>query len=60
MFQSTLLYKERLSRNSTSDGSFVVSIHAPVQGATAHRLLSSLKVQVSIHAPVQGATHSGS
>ena len=34
----------------------MVSIHAPVQGATHDYIDESLSMFVSIHAPVQGAT----
>jgi len=35
----------------------IVSIHAPVRGATCRRIAQNLPVlRVSIHAPVRGAT----
>ncbi len=34
----------------------LVSIHAPVRGATHMRALASVAIEVSIHAPVRGAT----
>ena len=34
----------------------IVSIHAPVKGATAHFVLDPRMADVSIHAPVKGAT----
>ena len=34
----------------------MVSIHAPVKGATRQRRLRSRRDDVSIHAPVKGAT----
>ena len=34
----------------------VISIHAPVKGATRDGLVSALDVNISIHAPVKGAT----
>ena len=40
--------------------SMVVSIHAPVKGATLTVSLTSLLTHVSIHAPVKGATKSRS
>ncbi len=33
-----------------------ISIHAPVKGATSHRVRLHLLRQISIHAPVKGAT----
>ena len=38
----------------------VVSIHAPVKGATDLESVKKEKTAVSIHAPVKGATVSGS
>ena len=36
----------------------VISIHAPVKGATrVNSLFKELGFQISIHAPVKGATH---
>ena len=37
----------------------MVSIHAPVRGATQFSLLVALACVVSIHAPVRGATQRG-
>ena len=38
----------------------LISIHAPVKGATCKKLISSDgEVQISIHAPVKGATFRG-
>ena len=34
----------------------VVSIHAPVRGATVYIWVNSTEAEVSIHAPVRGAT----
>ena len=34
----------------------IVSIHAPVKGATCYFLLTLMRNNVSIHAPVKGAT----
>jgi len=34
----------------------LVSIHAPVKGATPHRAMPCIFSEVSIHAPVKGAT----
>ena len=39
-----------------TDGVVVVSIHAPVKGATAPQEAMVLSHHVSIHAPVKGAT----
>ncbi|OFU71328.1 hypothetical protein HMPREF3108_05690, partial [Streptococcus sp. HMSC10A01] len=36
----------------------VISIHAPVKGATLDALLDALNQYISIHAPVKGATFS--
>ena len=38
------------------DGAIVISIHAPVKGATVKRAVRLVAVQISIHAPVKGAT----
>ena len=35
----------------------IISIHAPVQGATSCLACLKLSASISIHAPVQGATH---
>ena len=45
-----------------SDKSFhslIVSIHAPVKGATVYLFHVSISFRVSIHAPVKGATFDG-
>ena len=55
MFQSTPLCKGR-HIIMTEAISFVVSIHAPMQGATRERKPILLRNIVSIHAPMQGAT----
>ena len=34
----------------------IISIHAPVQGATVIELFNHILKNISIHAPVQGAT----
>ena len=44
-------------RNWTSDQYLpVISIHAPVKGATVCSLFLFLRLVISIHAPVKGAT----
>ena len=40
----------------TADAAAVVSIHAPVKGATGYRHRQYGRLCVSIHAPVKGAT----
>ena len=34
----------------------IISIHAPVKGATLHRRVLAIDGRISIHAPVKGAT----
>ena len=34
----------------------IISIHAPVKGATAEQAVTMKNVDISIHAPVKGAT----
>ena len=46
--------------NLIKKSGFVVSIHAPVKGATFHLAMGENQIQVSIHAPVKGATCIGS
>ena len=38
------------------DVDFLISIHAPVRGATILQCLHALVLRISIHAPVRGAT----
>ena len=47
-------------RIAQAPGQFLVSIHAPVQGATVPACCPMHSYSVSIHAPVQGATRSAS
>ena len=55
-FQSTLPYGERLHRPAVFFIGRLVSIHAPVWGATYRKAHSVIATVVSIHAPVWGAT----
>ena len=55
-FQSTRPYRARHTGTGTGDKDLTVSIHAPVQGATAGQVGAIDHLPVSIHAPVQGAT----
>src|SRR3546814_13626056 len=57
-FQSTHPYRVRLGQFQPVGGILVVSIHAPVQGATQPTITGTATFEVSIHAPVQGATGS--
>ena len=34
----------------------IISIHAPVKGATSDRFVIPVTIQISIHAPAKGAT----
>ena len=55
LFQSTHpCGVRRMTREAV--GALVVSIHAPVRGATRKASLAELVAKVSIHAPVRGAT----
>jgi len=38
----------------------LISIHAPVKGATATDVFTTGHIRISIHAPVKGATSRGS
>ena len=55
-FQSTLPYGERRREIAKKLGVKIVSIHAPVWGATCSGILTFMVIEVSIHAPVWGAT----
>ena len=55
-FQSTLPWWERLPYATKLTALELVSIHAPVVGATYLRKLRNNNKSVSIHAPVVGAT----
>ena len=55
-FQSTLPWRERHQGFKSTFASLLVSIHAPVEGATGRSARLGQSRQVSIHAPVEGAT----
>ena len=56
-FQSTHPYRVRRCPFLLSYNTYCVSIHAPIQGATAGQIDFYFDIKVSIHAPIQGATH---
>ena len=56
-FQSTPPYGGRRVFAQKPLGSLLVSIHAPVWGATHYCVSLFYVLVVSIHAPVWGATH---
>jgi len=58
MFQSTRPCGARLRPEQASMLSHIVSIHAPVRGATYNAPFEWYCLSVSIHAPVRGATFS--
>ena len=43
-----------------STGTILISIHAPVKGATCTTVPDPREMTISIHAPVKGATREGS
>ena len=55
-FQSTPPCGGRPINRAPTMGIIIVSIHAPVRGATGYTILLLLGCNVSIHAPVRGAT----
>ena len=55
-FQFTLPCGERLAVTSVHVYIYIISIHAPVWGATYLPLKDIIKIEISIHAPVWGAT----
>ena len=55
-FQSTLPYGERRWGDGLVTDVCLVSIHAPVWGATQKHVPHFMRQNVSIHAPVWGAT----
>ena len=55
-FQSTLRRTERRYISGTFATSFLISIHAPTNGATYLLLFSPHHQVISIHAPTNGAT----
>ncbi len=55
-FQSTLPCRERLEDCEYGIKKYLISIHAPVQGATTLHQTWCIIYIISIHAPVQGAT----
>ena len=58
-FQSTPPYGGRRDEMEDDGAYYVVSIHAPVWGATLLRASTLIYPRVSIHAPVWGATSGG-
>ena len=56
LFQFTLPCGERHTRDGSLAFSQIISIHAPVRGATTDSCYYSVFIQISIHAPVRGAT----
>ena len=56
-FQSTLPRRERHCGSTVNSGTDVISIHAPVKGATQGYVHGADVACISIHAPVKGATH---
>ena len=55
-FQSTLPWRERLANPINFNSPVLISIHAPVKGATKFKLDGIKFKTISIHAPVKGAT----
>ena len=56
VFQFTRLYKARLCKMLLRLSRKLISIHAPIQGATTRLDQSVAYSGISIHAPIQGAT----
>ncbi len=55
-FQSTLPHRERPAPPLSPRKTWIISTHAPAQGATDPSPMALLRHTISIHAPAQGAT----